>query len=187
MSATSGSSSAQVAIEFVANLPTQVDVQPSVFTLATSQTSNIVAVVRDVSGNLVKNRTVVFTLNDVSGGTLSVGSAVTDSQGRAQTVYTAGSTTSANEGVKITAAVQGTAISKTVSLTVARREVFIVIGTGNEIDRAEHLAQYHIEYIVQVTDSNGNGVANVRFRFASCLDAYFKGRRVVVGTRWGTT
>lgn len=186
VSATSGSSSAQVAIEFVANLPTQVDVQPSVFTLATSQTSNIVAVVRDVSGNLVKNRTVVFTLNDVSGGTLSVGSAVTDSQGRAQTVYTAGSTTSANEGVKITAAVQGTAISKTVSLTVARREVFIVIGTGNEIEEP-NLAQYRIPYIVQVTDSNGNGVANVPVSLRVLSDAYFKGRRVVVGTRWGTT
>lgn len=186
VSATSGSSSAQVAIEFVANAPTQIDVQPSVFTLATSQTSNIAAVVRDVSGNLVKGRTVVFTLNDVSGGTLSVGSAVTDSQGRAQTVYTAGSTTSANEGVKITATVQGTAITKTVSLTVARREVFIVIGTGNEIEEPNP-AQYKIPYIVQVTDSNGNGVANVPVSLRVLSDIYFKGFRSPAGTSWGTT
>jgi len=186
VSAASGSSSAQVAIEFVANSPTQIDVQPSVFTLATSQTSNIVAVVRDAAGNLVKGRTVVFTLNDVSGGTLSVGSVVTDSQGRAQTVYTAGSTTSANEGVKITATVQGTAITKTVSLTVARREVFIVIGTGNELEEPNP-AQYKIPYIVQVTDSNGNGVANVPVSLRVLSDAYFKGRRVVAGTGWSTT
>ena len=88
----------------MATTPTSIDVQPSVFTLSTTQSSTITAVVRDAAGNLVKNQTVTFTLNDVTGGTLSVGSAITDSQGRAQTVYTASNTTSANEGVQITAA-----------------------------------------------------------------------------------
>lgn len=186
VSASSGASSAQVAIEFVASTPSQIEVQPSVFTLATTQTSNITAVVRDAAGNLVKNKTVVFTLDDVSGGTLSRGSAVTDSQGRAQTVYTAGSSTSANEGVKITATVQGTAISKTVALTVARREVFLSIGTGNEISEP-NTAQYKIEYAVQVTDSNGNGVANVPVSLRILSDAYYKGFRVKLGTGWTTT
>ena len=177
VSAASGASSAQVNLEFVAQTPTQIEVQPSVFTLGTQQTSNITAVVRDAAGNLVKNRTVVFTLNDVTGGTLSVGSAVTDSQGRAQTVYTASSSTSANEGVKITATIQGTAISKTVSLTVARREVFVSIGTGNSIEEP-NTAQYKMEYIVQVTDSNGNGVANVPVSLRILSEAYYKGIRV---------
>jgi hypothetical protein len=186
VSATGSASTAQVAIEFVATVPSQIEVQPSVFTLATTQTSNITAVVRDAAGNLVKNKTVVFSLNDVTGGTLSIGSAVTDSQGRAQTVYTAGSTTSANEGVKITATVQGTAIAKTVSLTVARREVFISIGTGNELTEP-NTAQYKIEYVVQVTDSNGNGVANVPVSLRLLSDAYYKGLRVAAGTAWSTS
>jgi Bacterial Ig-like domain (group 1) len=177
VSATSGTSTAQVSLEFVALTPSQIDVQPSVFTLATTQTSTITAVVRDAAGNLVKNVTVVFTLNDVTGGTLSRGSAVTDSQGRAQTIYTASSTTSANEGVKITGTVQGTAITKTVSLTVARREVFISIGTGNSLEEP-NTAQYKIEYIVQVTDSNGNGVANVPVSLRILSDRYYKGFRL---------
>lgn len=188
VSATAGSSTAQVAIEFVATTPTQIDVQPSAFTIATNQTSNITAVVRDAAGNLVKNTTVVFTLDDVSGGTLSVGSAVTDSQGRAQTVYTSSSSTSANQGVKITAAVQGTAVSKQVALTVAKREVFISIGTGNELSEP-NTAQYKIEYIVQVTDSNGNGVPNVPVSLRILSDVYYKGFRVPAtapATGWST-
>ena len=67
----------------MATTPASIDVQPSAFAIATGQSSTLVAVVRDAPGNLVKNQTVVFTLVDVTGGTLSVGSAVTDSQGRA--------------------------------------------------------------------------------------------------------
>ncbi len=188
VSATSGASTAQVAIEFVATTAAQIEVQPSAFTVGINQASNITAVVRDTAGNLVKNKTVVFTLDDVSGGTLSVGSAVTDSQGRAQTVYTSSNSTSANEGVKITATVQGTAVSKQVSLTVAKREVFLSIGTGNELSEP-NTAQYKVEYIVQVTDSNGNGVPNVPVSLRILSDVYYKGFRVPAvapATGWST-
>ena len=189
VSAASGVSTAQLPIEFVATTATQIEVQPSAFTVATNQTSNITAVVRDAAGNLVKNKTVVFTLDDVSGGTLSVGSAVTDSQGRAQTVYTSSNSTSANQGVKITATVQGTAVSKQVALTVAKREVFLSIGTGNELSEP-NTAQYKVEYIVQVTDSNGNGVPNVPVSLRILSDVYYKGFRVAAvapATGWSTT
>jgi Bacterial Ig-like domain (group 1) len=188
VSAAGGASTALVALEFVAINPSQIDVQPSVFSVATNQTSNITAVVRDAAGNLVKNKTVVFTLDDVSGGTLSVGSAVTDSQGRAQTVYTSSSSTSANQGVKITATVQGTAIAKQVALTVARREVFLSIGTGNTITEPNE-AQYKSDYIVQVTDSNGNGVPNVPVSLRILSEVYYKGFRVPAtspATGWAT-
>jgi hypothetical protein len=178
ISATSGASTALLNLEFVATTPTQIEVQPSAFTIGTNQSSNITAVVRDVAGNLVKNRTVVFTLNDVTGGTLTVGSAVTDSQGRAGTVYNSSSTTSANEGVQITAAVQGTAVSRTVGLTVARREVFISIGTGNSVEEP-NTAQYKVEYVVQVTDAAGNGVPNVPVSLRILSEGYYKGYRVV--------
>ncbi len=179
ITATSGTASATRALEFVATVPTTVDVQPSAFTIATGQSATLTAVVRDVTGNLVKNRTVVFTLNDVTGGQLSVGSAVTDSQGRAQTVYTASSTTSANQGVRITATVPGVTptLSDQVALTVARREVFVSIGTGNSI-LEPNTAQYDIEYVVQVTDSNGNGVPSVPVSVRLLSKQYFKGYRL---------
>jgi hypothetical protein len=85
--------------------------------------------------------------------------------------------------------VQGTAIAKTVSLTVARREVFVSIGTGNSLEEP-NTAQYKIEYIVQVTDSNGNGVANVPVSLRILSEAYYKGFRVgatAPATGWITT
>lgn len=186
ITASSGSASTTLPIEFVATTPASIAVQPSSFTIAVGQSSTITAVVRDAAGNLVKNRTVLFTLTDVTGGTLSAGTAVTDSQGRAQTVYTASNTTSANEGVVITATVQGApAVTGSVALTVARREVFISLGTGNEIQEPNQ-AQYRIEYVVQVTDSNGNGVPNVPVSMRLLSHQYFKGVRVPGTTSWAT-
>jgi hypothetical protein len=188
ITASTGLSSAQLPLEFVALTPASIDVQPSSFTIATGQSSTLTAVVRDVANNLVKNRTVTFTLDDVTGGTLSVGSAVTDSQGRAQTIYTASNTTSANEGVRITATVQGVT-PKQVALTVARREVFLSLGTGNELEEP-NTAQYKIEYIVQVTDANGNGVANVPVSLRILSERYYKGFRVLAtapATGWDTS
>ncbi|MBT8131150.1 MAG: hypothetical protein KJO35_02685, partial [Gammaproteobacteria bacterium] len=126
------------------------------------------------SNNLVKNQTVNFGLDDITGGQLSVASAITDSQGRAQTFYTASNTTSAKDGVKVTATVAGTGIADTTSLTVARREVFITIGTGNEIAEPNQ-AQYQIQFAVQVTDSQGNGVSGVGVVLSLLSEAYAKG------------
>src|SRR6185369_1930935 len=119
--------------QFIATVASSIDVQPSVFVLAPGDSSTINAVVRDVNNNLVTGATVVFSLNDITGGTLTPAAAKTDLEGRAQSVYTAGSVTSAAGGVQVTATVQGTAVAKTVGLTVAARQVFISIGTGNEI------------------------------------------------------
>jgi len=188
VTATAGSNSANVAIEFVAATPASISVQPSVFSIGPNQTSTLTAVVRDAAGNLVKNKTVVFTLNDVTGGTLSAGSAVTNSQGRAQTVYTASNTTSANQGVLISAAVQGfpAVTPSQVGLTVARRELFISIGTGNEIAEPNP-AQYQVDYIVQLTDANGNGVAGVPLALRILSQRYYKGTRVANFNNWTTS
>lgn len=183
-----GGGTTQLPIEFVATAPASIDVQPSAFTIGTEETSVITAVVRDADNNLVKNQTVVFTLEDTTGGSISVGSAVTDSLGRAETVYTASSITSGANAVRITATVQGTSISDFVELTVARREVFISLGTGNEIEEPNP-AQYRITYAVQVTDANGNGVANVPVVLSVLSEAYIKGKRVEdtdTGDGWET-
>lgn len=190
ITATGGANSAQLAVEFVASTPATIDVQPSAFSIGTGQTSTLTAVVRDLAGNLVKNQTVDFTLvQDNTGGTLSVGSARTDSQGRAQTVYTASSTTSANQGIVVRAKVRNTTIQKDVSLTVARRELFLSLGTGNTITEPNE-AQYAIVYAVQVTDANGTGVAGVPLSIRVLSDRYYKGKRalaVAPATGWTTT
>jgi len=156
--------STSVQVEFVADTPDSIDVQANPFTLGPGEQSAITAVVRDAANNLVKNAVVLFDLQDVTGGQLSAPSAVTDSQGRAQTFYTASSTTSANGGVVITGTVQSNPlINNSVALTVAKRELFISIGTGNSIFEP-NTAQYRVEFAIQVRgpcadeDVNRNGV-----------------------------
>ena len=65
-------------------------------------------------------------------------------------------------------------ISSSVSLTVAQRELFISLGTGNSIFE-ENTAQYRVEYVVQVSDSQGNGVPDVTVQVGILSDNYYKG------------
>jgi hypothetical protein len=88
--------------------------------------------------------------------------------------------------VVITGTVQGTALQDSVNLTVAEREVFIAIGTGNEIFEPNS-AQYRVEYIVQVTDAQGNGVAGVTVQLNVLSQQYFEGFRTWNGVTWATT
>jgi hypothetical protein len=175
-----------VQIQFVATTADSIEVQASPFTVAPSEQSAITAIVRDAAGNLVANKVVDFSLDDVTGGSLSAGSATTNTQGRATVSYTAGSSTSASNGVTITATVRDTpAVSGSVNLTVAQLEVFITLGTGNEINEPNQ-AQYRKEYAVQVTDSQGAGVADVTVQMRIQSDAYYKGYWVYdsVASQW---
>lgn len=172
--------SIQVTIEFVATTPDSLELQADPFTVPTNDKSQITAIVRDVNGNLVKNQTVSFVLTDSTNGSLSVGQAQTNSQGRAQTVYNASSTTSAVDGVRIDASVVGfPAVTDAVNLTVAQREVFISIGTGNEIFEPNS-AQYRKEWIVQITDAQGNGVDLVNVSMSVLSQRYWDGTREYV-------
>jgi len=171
----SAGTTTSVQVEFVADTPDSIDVQANPFTLGPGEQSAITAVVRDAANNLVKNAVVLFDLQDVTGGQLSVPSAVTDSQGRAQTFYTASSTTSANGGVVITGTVQSNPlINNSVALTVAKRELFISIGTGNSIFEP-NTAQYRVEFAIQVSDSQGNGVEGVAVQTGILSNNYYKG------------
>lgn len=185
ITATGGGASVQRSIEFVATTAASIDAQASTSTVGIGEQSTITAVVRDAAGNLVKNKTVTFTLTDNTGGTLSVASGITNSQGRAQTVYTAGSSVSARDGIDVTASVQGASstILDSVKLTVARKEVFISLGTGNTVDEPND-AQYRIPFAIQVTDANGNGVANVPVTTSVLTVRYLKGTRAWNGSSW---
>jgi hypothetical protein len=166
--------STQTQVQFIADAPASIDVQANPFTIGPNEQSAITAVVRDAQNNLVTNAVVQFDLQDVTGGQLSVASATTNNQGRATTFYTSSQTTSANNGVIVTATVQGTAINGNVALTVAQRELFISVGTGNSIFEPNS-AQYRVEFAIQVTDSQGNGVEGVTVQAGILSNAYFKG------------
>ena len=186
ITATSGTATTTRTVEFVAQTAATIDIQPAVFTIAPNEQTTLTAVVRDPANNLVKNKTVTFSLTDITGGRLSTASAVTNSEGRAQTVYTAGSTTSARDGVVVTATVAGAtgAVVDDVRLTVARKEVFISMGTGNTILQSSDDTQYIVQYAIQVTDSNGNGVAGVPLTVSVLSQRYFKGFRVYSNGSW---
>jgi hypothetical protein len=194
----SSGGSAQRRVVFVAQTASKIDLQANPFTVAINQSTTLTATVRDANNNLVANKSVKFELTtDATGGRLSVGTATTDSQGRASTVYTAGSTTSANGGVVITAKVinplaappqpaDGALPADSVNLTVAGAALFISFGTGNSIQQINDDAQYRVSYTAQVTDANGVGVANVPVSMAVLPVAYLKGYRLWSGTYWTT-
>jgi hypothetical protein len=176
---TPGGPSSQIDIEFVAVDAASLILQASPTSLginqgdSADQQSIITAIVRDTNNNLVKNQTVSFSIfSDVSGGRISPPSAITDSFGRASTVYTAGAVPSAQDGVLIDAQVAGTTgcdptapiptgPCNRVTLTVAQQALFMTLGTGNEIFETTP-TNYEMPFKVIVTDANSNPIAGVR-------------------------
>jgi hypothetical protein len=181
--------SAQRDVTFIATTPTQIDVQASPATIAIQGQSTITAIVRDAAGNLVDNQTVAFQLTDVTGGSLSVATVVTDTSGIAQTVYTASTTPSTSNGVTVKATVQGTALANSATLTVGGQTVFLSLGTGATIGENSAKTQFQMPWVVQAVDSGGNPVNNVTITLvihsaSRPYNAYYKGSYVVCGSVW---
>jgi hypothetical protein len=192
VSASGNGVTAQVNIDFIATTPTAIAVQASPSTIVTQGQSTLTATVRDANSNLVEGKAVNFTITkDSTGGSLSVASATTNAQGQATTVYTASTTTSASNGVEVSATVAGTAVTNSASLTVGGQTVFLSLGTGNKIaEFGTATTQYQLPYTVQAIDAAGNGVSNITVNFAVTSLAYIKGVRSTfdtVRTFWITT
>jgi hypothetical protein len=183
--------SSQVGIEFVATSPVLLILQATVTSLAPNQQSVITAVVRDVQDNLVKNQTVSFSVSDVSTGQISPGFGVTDSFGRASTVFTASPVTSGHESVVITAATAVGTVTDTITLTVAQQALFVTLGTGNVVTTPSD-TQYALPYSVLVTDANGNPMANATVELSVVPIRYGRGFLALFSdsigacTGWGT-
>ena len=104
----------------------------------TAEKSLITAIVRDANNNLVKNKTIMFTIvNDSSSGSLSPGSATTDSSGTANAYFIAGATPGAKDGVEIRATVVSMAVTATIKFTVAHKALFITLATGPTMVKVE--------------------------------------------------
>ncbi|PZP97884.1 MAG: hypothetical protein DI587_16795 [Variovorax paradoxus] len=122
--------------------------------------AQLLAVVRDVSGNPVSGRTVNFTLvSDTSGGRLVAGIGTTDANGQVSDTFISGPSSTATDGVQIRATVAGTSIQSTASLTVSARALFISIATSNTIGNLDETT-YTKPFSLQVNDATGAAVAN---------------------------
>ncbi|WP_076419286.1 Ig-like domain-containing protein [Colwellia sp. UCD-KL20] len=165
----------QLEFEFVAETASTIVAQASPHSIGPNgQTSIVSVVVKDTDGNLVKNKVIKFNLDDVTGGEISPATAVTDSNGSASTLYTS-NTVSAQDAVSINAVVTDTpTVNDTVTLTVADRELFITLGTGNTIEEID-ITNYNKQFSVFVTDVDSTPVENVELTVSAVANAYYKG------------
>jgi hypothetical protein len=165
----------QLDFEFFADIATTIKAQASPNSIGPNeQTSTVSVVVKDVNGNRVKNKKIKFVLEDISGGSIFPATAVTDSSGSASTVYTSNST-SAKDAVSISAIVEDDSnINDSVTLTVSDRELFISLGTGNQLEELG-TTDYVKEYSVFVTDAESNAVEGVELTISALPHKYYKG------------
>ncbi|MGI5309276.1 Ig-like domain-containing protein [Rheinheimera sp. WS51] len=170
--------SAKKLVEFVATNPTKVEVQAFPVQVGPGETSAIRAIVRDDNNNPVKGQTVVFSLDNAAGGAISSGTAVTNSQGVASTVFTADSNTGAGTD-QLNLQIQGAleinnAIRGVTDIAVGERTLFFRFGTGNAISKPNN-STYLKEFSIIVTDSSGNPVANQELNVAVVPMTFGKG------------
>lgn len=172
--------STQIDHEFVATVPASIVAQANPSQIgAGGEQSTITVTVRDANNNPVKNAEVTFDLEDVTGGTISTGIDVTDSQGTAQTIYTSNTAVSGADSVRIRATVSDDpSVQTTIGLTVARAELFIKLGTGDELIELDD-TRYALPYSVLVTDVEGNGVQGATVDLQAIPEFYYKGFYVV--------
>jgi hypothetical protein len=170
----------QLEFEFFADTANTIITQASPTTIAPNgQTSTITVIVRDLLGNLVKNKTVDFNLADNSGGTIFPSFAVTDSNGSASTVYTS-SNTSTVDGVRVDSTVRDTpSVTSFTKLTVSKREAFITLGTGNTIIQVSDTT-YNMQYSVQVNDLKGAAIKDLTLTVSAIPKSYHKGEWIVI-------
>lgn len=171
--------------EFVATTPAILSTQVEKELIAPEASTNVIAVVKDIADNPVKNQLVEFNLIDTVGGELSASKATTDSLGKATIGYTAGNATSAKDGVKITSTLRlsdpnAAPITDNITLTVGGQALRIVLGEDEKI--VEDGIFYKKSFGVIVTDSAGNPVKDKKVDFTLVPTHYAKGGVMPCGT-----
>mgnify|MGYP003134214784 CR=1 FL=1 len=165
-------------VEFVANNPTKIETQAFPAQVGSGESSAIRAIVRDNKNNPVKNEMVVFSLDNSAGGVISTGTAQTNSQGIASTVFTADAATGAgvdSENLVIRASLAANnGIFDETDIAVGERTLFFRFGTGNVIKKPSD-STYSKEFSIIVTDSSGNPVSNQALNVAIVPTGYRKG------------
>jgi Bacterial Ig-like domain (group 1) len=190
-----GGTSANVNVEFVSKIPFAMSLQPAKSIVASNplgssgNTSQLLATVRDASGNPVKGVQVNFSADlDPSNGSIVPGFALTDSAGVATVAFVAGASSSGPNGVKLKANIGSTAIVASSLLTVTNGGISIRIGTGNKLE-TEAFVRYKFGWTALVVDSAGKPIADAPISIQVVPLEYYKGTwgQSVVGldTLWG--
>ncbi len=198
-----GTPAATLDVVFVATTASSVTVQAvpgtvQVTTGSASQSNNsstISVLVRDAANNLVKNAGVSFTITaDATGGRLTSSTGITDVSGSASVTYVAGATSSAQNGVTISATVStigGVAIAPvtgTTTLTVSGQSLLVRLGTDNKTTVTPLPQNANTNtYLAIVTDAAGNPVVGTTVQFALRPGRYQKGTFIPAaspGTNW---
>jgi len=179
--AQSGNAQTTLPLTFVATTPATLVLQANPGAIlpntsgSTLNQATLQATVRDSVGNPVAGRVVNFTaLADPSNGSISPASGSTDSAGQVAVQFIAGPLSTANNGVVISASVQGTTVTGTGSLTVSGQALFISIAAGNVVSNLD-VTTYQKQFAVYVTDANGAPAANRVVNLSVFPDFYAKG------------
>lgn len=153
--------------------------------LASGNQAQLVAKVTDPAGNPVQGQIINFSRQtDPSGGDLLQATATTDSSGQASVAYRSGSGSTANNGVVLRATVASSpSVTGTATLTVNQTSLFIALGTGNTITNLD-TQTYRKDWVVYVTDSNGNPQNGVTLTVKAIPTNYLTGRVAFTGVVW---
>ncbi|EIW90219.1 Ig domain-containing protein group 1 domain-containing protein [Alishewanella agri BL06] len=165
-------------VEFIAVNPSKVEVQAFPAQVIPGESSAIRAIVRDANNNPVKNQLVAFSLENSAGGSISSGTAITNSQGVATTSFTADLNTGAGveqRNLVVNASlVNNSSIADTTDISVGGRTLFFRFGTGNTVESPSP-SLYRKEFSIIVTDASGNPVTNQPLNLAVVSLGYRKG------------
>lgn len=188
--ARAGTSQALLPLTFLATTPATLVLQANPGAVApnpagsTTNQATLQATVRDAAGNPVAGRVVNFTaISDLSNGTISPGSGVTDASGSVSVQFIPGALPTAAQGVVIRAAVQGTTVAGTAAVSVSGQALFISIGTGNVVGNVDP-TMYKKDFSVYVTDATGAPAQNRQVVISVYPVFYGKGSLAWNGKLW---
>ena len=147
---------ASLPVKFIATLPDKVIVQGDPSVVIVGGVSNVTALVKDIDGNPVAGKTVVFSA-PVGGGVPNPTTAITNDSGIASTTFIADASISAKDSVQVKASVTTGSVTLDgfARLTVAGRAVNVTIGSDNNIVLLENPPRYRKVWGVQVSDPAG--------------------------------
>ena len=176
--------------EFVSRVPAAVTLQASPTTIgvnvgsSSTNSSTLLARVRDASGNPVKGVRVDFTaIADPSNGQISPAFATTNSSGIASTAFIGGPNSSGFNKVQVRATVSGVSLPADANLTVAAQALMVRIHTGNLLFTPDALS-YSMPFSAVVTDTAGNPIEGATVTPSYVPTFYHKGTYVLVGDKW---
>jgi len=180
VSAPDGSVTNKHTFDFVGDTPALIKVNTTSSRVNIRDKASISAIITDANGNPVKNTTVVFSSSNLKGGQLSATSAVTNTKGIAEIVFTAGTAATEQGEIEIYAEVDGSDIFSSAELTIVEPVLNVTMGTAHEIFTTGAETQYYVNYVVQVADGGGQALKGAQVQLSIQPVSYTKGHLLLV-------